>query len=99
MRRICGIGFGIAVHGLFFFTAYRLFRFLHADSVASPHGSLGIDILLASQFAASHSLLLWRGVRQRLSRWIQPPFYGCFFCAATCLSLLAMFAGWRSSPA
>lgn len=97
MRRACGIGCGIATHVLFFYTVYRTFLFLNADTVVSPAGSLWIDAALAGQFALSHSLLLYPAVRQRLCRWIPREFYGCFFCVVTCVSLLGMYAGWRSS--
>ena len=97
MHRVCGIGFGVATHALFFFTLYRVFLFLHADSVLSPPGSLWLDALLALLFAVPHSVLLHQAMRRRLGKWISAPFYGCFFCAATCLTLLVTFAGWRSS--
>lgn len=97
MPRVFGIGFGIVTHGIFFFTVWHLFRFLHADTVVAPVGSLWIDAALAGQFAILHSVLLHPAVRNRLSRWVPRAFYGCFFCVATCLSLLAMFAGWRSA--
>lgn len=97
MRTACGIGAGVFTHGLFFFTVHRLFRFLHADSVVSPAGSLWIDLSLALQFAICHSALLHPAARRRLGRWIPREFYGCFFCVATCITLLATFAGWRTA--
>ncbi len=97
MRRACGIAFGVFTHGLFFFTVYHLSRFLHADTVASPPGSLAKDALLAGQFAVIHSLLLHPSVRQRLTKWIPRAFYGCFFCVATCVTLLVVFFGWQSA--
>ncbi|HET6881695.1 MAG TPA: NnrU family protein [Pirellulales bacterium] len=97
MRRACGIGFGIATHALFFFTLYRVFVFLLADTVASPVGPLWYDAVLALNFAVPHSLVLHQATRRRLMKWIPAPFYGCFFCAVTCVTLLLLFAGWRSS--
>lgn len=97
MHRACGIAFGIATHGLFFFTLYRVFRFLQGDAVASPPGPLWRDALLAGQFGVIHSLLLHPSTRQRLGAWIPTAFYGCFFSAATSITLLVMFAGWRSA--
>lgn len=97
MPTACGVGVGVVTHGIFFFTVYHLFRFLHADTVVSPNGSLWVDALLAAQFAVCHSLLLHPAVRQRICRCIPRAFYGCFFCVATCITLLATFAGWRSA--
>lgn len=97
MRRACGIAFGIATHALFFYTLYRVFFFLFADRVPSPVGSLWFDFLLAAQFGVIHSFLLHFRTRKLLSPWIGVPFYGCFFSAATCLTLLLVFAGWRSA--
>lgn len=97
MQRACGIGFGVATHGLFAFTVWHLFRFLYADTVGSPAGSLWNDVWLAGQFAAFHSLLLHPSIRQRLTHWIPCPFYGCFFCVVTCVTLLGLFSGWRSA--
>jgi methanethiol S-methyltransferase len=53
------------------------------------------DTLLALQFGASHSLLLWPRVRGRLERVIPKPLYGCCFTAATCLSLLLLILAWQ----
>lgn len=97
MRRACGIAFGIATHALFFYTLYRVFMFLFADRAPSPPGSLGYDFVLAAQFGVIHSFLLHHATRKRLSSWIPAPFYGCFFSAATGVTLLVMFAGWRSA--
>jgi protein-S-isoprenylcysteine O-methyltransferase Ste14 len=35
--------------------------------------------------------------RKRLTRWIPQPFYDSTFCVVTCLSLLLLFNGWRTS--
>ncbi|MGQ0636508.1 MAG: methyltransferase family protein [Planctomycetaceae bacterium] len=96
MRRVGGLGFGVATHALFFYTVYRLFRFLNADTEISPRGSLALDAVLLGQFALLHSLLMYPLIRRRLCRYVPSAFYGCSFCLVTCLSLLAMFAGWKS---
>ena len=31
-------------------------------------------------------------------RWIEPAFYGLFYCVVTCLSLLGLIACWTTSP-
>lgn len=103
LLRCSGITAGVATHVLFAGTVWYLVWFLHGDSLAAPvvHAAtaLGIDLLLALQFALLHSLLLHPAVRQSLTRFIPRPFYGLFFCVTTCLSLLGLFAGWRSAEA
>ncbi len=58
----------------------------------------GQNSLLALQFAIVHSLLLAPSTRTRLAPWIPSAFYGCFFCAATCLQLLLAIQFWVRSP-
>ncbi len=96
-RRAAGIGFGVATHALFAVTVVFLYRFLEATERDHPVGSLLTDVVLALQFSLLHSALLHPAVRSRLTRWIGPPFYGCFFCVATCLQLLVTFAFWQRS--
>lgn len=96
MNRSLGIAFGVANQFLFAYTVVRLFLFLDGGHTDAIPGSLWIDAILALQFAAPHSLLLWPPARQRLRPWIASEFYGCVFCTATCLSLLLLFRNWRS---
>ena len=98
MRRLSGFAFGVATHVLFAVTVFCLYRFLEATDRGHPAGSLLLDVGLALQFAVVHSLLLYPAVRKRLTRFIAAPFYGCFFCVATCGQLLTTFAFWQSSP-
>lgn len=99
MRRFAGITFGLGTHGLFAVTVWYLFWFLkEPETLAGARGNLLIDALLALQFTLPHSLLLLPGVRSRLTRAISPAFYGCAYCVITCVSLLVMFANWRTSP-
>lgn len=95
MRRAWGISFGLAAQALFALTVWHLFWFLKGHPPADHQGWLACDVLLAGQFAAAHSALLYPPVRRRLERWTGASFYGCFFCVATCLGLLAMFALWQ----
>lgn len=102
MGRVIGIGAGVATHLLFGVTVWFLVRFL-AGWNGPPSGSssavqFSVNTLLAAQFAVSHSLLLYPAVRERLTEWIPSAFYGCFFCVATCVSLLATIACWQVSP-
>lgn len=99
LRRIAGIAAGILTHVLFGWTVWSLYWFLKEPGSASvsTRGSLLMDILLALQFAVPHSVLLYPRTRRRLGRRIAAPFYGLFFCAVTCVSLLAAIRFWQSS--
>jgi protein-S-isoprenylcysteine O-methyltransferase Ste14 len=97
MSRLLGILSGLLTHALFALTVWQLFRFLQG-STRHASGPLWIDLLLAVQFAAVHSMLLLPPVRQRLERWIPSAFYGLFFCMVTCAGLLLVISQWRSSP-
>jgi protein-S-isoprenylcysteine O-methyltransferase Ste14 len=105
MRRAAGIAVGVLTHVLFGYTVWRLFGFLKGDLTGHASqwltygpASLGFDALLAAQFAVVHSALLLPATRRRLGRWIASPFYGCFFCVATCACLLLTIQCWRSAP-
>lgn len=97
MARILGITFGLATHALFVVTVWYLFWFLK-DGAGMEGGNLFYDALLALQFGVVHSVILHPSTRRRLSSIIRPAFYGCFFCVATCLSLLLTIAFWHHSP-
>jgi len=100
IRRICGILFGVGTHVLFAFTVWHLFFFLRDGESSLTSGEnqwspLSADLLLALQFSVIHSLLLYPSVQRALTRWIPKPFYGCFFCTSTCLTLLIAIAWWK----
>jgi len=97
MGRMLGIAFGLATHALFAVTVWHLFWFLK-DGAAEGPGPLPWNGLLAIQFGAIHSLVLWPPSRRCLAAWFPAEFYGCIFCTVTCLSLLVTFACWRASP-
>lgn len=107
--RMAGILFGVATHVLFAATVYQLFYFLR-DGAAPLTGLLrfsevppgrpvatAVDVLLTLQYAVIHSLLLYPSTRRRLGRFVKAPFYGCFFCCITCLTLLLTMAGWQAA--
>lgn len=103
MRRAAGIAVGVGTHALFALTVWYLFRFLRGWEGTAPATSatsaLLVDAFLAVQFAVPHSALLHPAVRERLTRWIPRPFYGCLHCMVTCVSLLAAIFGWQTVPA
>jgi protein-S-isoprenylcysteine O-methyltransferase Ste14 len=77
---------------------FFLFSFLRRPSVdgVAPNW-LWLDLLLAGHFGVFHSLLLWRRTREVLERFIPSALYGCFFCLATCASLLLIIFAWQPS--
>lgn len=103
MRKFFGITAGIVIHAVFGVMVWDLYWFLKGDSVVAGDGipisaaALGIDFLLALQFVVVHSLLLCPAIRERLSEWISPAFYGLFFCVATTVGLWLAMACWQSS--
>lgn len=97
MRRLCGIFVGLATHGVFILTVWRLFLFLQNTHYRASPGLLSINVLLAIQFSVPHSLLLYPAVRKQLGQLIPPAFYGCFYTLVTCGSLWLIFLFWRQS--
>src|SRR5262245_712480 len=96
MVKFIGIAIAACTHGLFAWTVWWLFWFLRADEARSLHGNLWVDALLSLQFGVIHSPLLLPAVRRWLTeRLIPSAFYGCFFCVATCLSLLLAIWWWQ----
>src|SRR5689334_17615939 len=98
MRRALGITIGILVQAVFGVMVWSLYWFLKGGQAGERGGALEIDFGLALQFVVVHSLLLYPAVRERLSEWISPAFYGLFFCAATTTGLWLTMAFWNTSP-
>ena len=70
------------------------------SGLASVAAALFIDAVLAGIFAVPHSVLLLPPVRKRLvAAGIAGPFYGCFFCVVTCLTLLLTIFCWQPMTA
>ncbi len=100
VRRTAGIVFGFGNQILFLTTVWYLFWFLRDGAINDQHGNWVIrDCGLAMLFAVSHSAMLVPASRKRLTRWIPAAFYDSVFCVVTCLSLLLLFFGWRTSEA
>ncbi|WP_158222750.1 NnrU family protein [Rhodopirellula sp. MGV] len=98
LRRASGLTFGFANQALFLVTVWYLFWFLRDGSIQSSHGNwILVDTVLALVFAFAHSLMLAPKTRRVLSKWIPSAFYDSVFCVVTCVSLLVMFVGWRTS--
>jgi protein-S-isoprenylcysteine O-methyltransferase Ste14 len=96
--RLLGICYGFGNQLLFLITVWYLFWFLHDGAISQQHENWILrDCSLAIFFAVSHSLMLVPRTRAFLTRWIPPAFYDSTFCVVTCLSLLLLFFGWRTS--
>jgi protein-S-isoprenylcysteine O-methyltransferase Ste14 len=98
LRKFLGITIGLMIHAVFGAMVWYLYWFLKGGQVGDAAGGLWIDFLLALQFVFVHSLLLYPAVRERLSEWITPAFYGLFFCAATTVGLWLTMAFWQTNP-
>lgn len=97
MRRFSGFLFGASTQIFFLLTVWFLWQFLFGHEPRVTAGSEWTNAVLALQFAVPHSLFLHPATRNKLSRWIASPFYGCAFCVVTCLSLFLTFACWHES--
>src|SRR5262245_4854124 len=98
MRRFIGITAGLVIHAVFVIMVWYLYWFLKGGQIGDSVHGLWIDFLLALQFVVVHSVLLYPAVRERLSQWISPAFYGLFFCVATTVGLALTMAFWHTSP-
>ena len=97
--RLIGVLLGLGTQLLFVWTVWHLFFFLRDGQVEgsrtfSPLSDLGLSL----QYALPHSLLLWPPFAKRLKRIVPPEFYGCFYCAVTCICLMVLFHAWTASP-
>ena len=98
IRRLGGIALGFGNQFLFLITVWYLFWFLRNGAISDQHGRWFLrDCGLAVLFAVSHSVMLVPASRTKLSRWIPAAFYDSVFCVVTCLSLMMLFFGWRTS--
>lgn len=98
--RALGIAAGLVTQGLFAVTVWCLFWYLYGstdDATGTSHAgtSHARNAVLALQFAIAHSILLLPRVKRQITRWIPAAFYGCLFCAVTCLTLLVQIQLWQ----
>ncbi|MCC9602114.1 hypothetical protein LOC67_16250 [Stieleria sp. JC731] len=98
LYRAIGITYGFGNQLLFLVTVWYLFWFLRDGATSQSHQHWIIrDCSLALFFAFSHSVMLVPRTRKYLTHWIPNAFYDSTFCVVTCVSLLLLFFGWRSS--
>ncbi len=97
-KRLLGVSFGFGNQMLFLVTVWYLFWFLRDGAIHQSHAQWLIrDSLLAIFFAIAHSVMLVPRSRKFLTRWMPQAFYDSTFCVVTCVSLLLLFFGWRTS--
>jgi len=97
--RLVGIIFGFGNQILFLITVWYLFWFLRDGAFNTNHDFWILnDLALTIVFAVLHSLMLAPSTRSKLKAIIPNAFYGSFFSLVTCICLLALFFGWRTSP-
>ncbi|MBX9653090.1 hypothetical protein K2Y11_05655 [bacterium] len=97
--------FGLVAQMMFGATVIMLFVFLWGIDISTPFVSrysrmsdwMLWDLILLSQFAIPHSVLLHPTTKRRLAKRIPGAMYGVFFCAATCISLWVTVLLWKSS--
>lgn len=98
-KRLFGFAFGLGTQAFFVLTVVGLFSFLRYGVDAPSESWIAVDTLLALQFVIPHSILL----HPRFRTWFRERFpmemHGAFFCVCTCVSLVLIFAFWKSSPA
>ncbi|MFO0974769.1 MAG: NnrU family protein [Planctomycetaceae bacterium] len=97
-KRMAGFAFGIGTQAFFAVTVVGLFSFLRYGVDAPSNAWILTDTVLSLQFVIPHSILL----HPRFRTWFRERFpmemHGAFFCVCTCVSLVLIFAFWKSSP-
>lgn len=98
-KRLFGFAFGLGTQAFFALTVVGLFSFLRYGVDAPGASWILTDTILALQLAIPHSILL----HPRFRTWFRERFpmemHGAFFCVFTCVSLVLIFAFWKSSSA
>ena len=97
-HRAFGMAYGFGNQILFAITVWYLFWFLRDGGMYRWHDHwIFQDCSLAILFAVAHSVMLVPKNRKFLSNYIPQAFYDTTFCVVTCVTLLMLFFGWRSS--
>ncbi len=98
----CWSAFGIATQLGFAVTIPFLVWFMligaSAPTTSATFDALLIDVLLILGFAVPHSIFLAPPVRRVLNRVMPREIFGCWFCLVSCVTLAALFIGWRPLP-
>jgi protein-S-isoprenylcysteine O-methyltransferase Ste14 len=94
--------FGITTQVAFAVTVPFLIWFMlwgASESVVSATWSdVFVDVGLILAFAIPHSIFLAPPLRRVFNRVMPRELFGCWFCLVSCVTLAALFIGWRSLP-
>lgn len=60
--------------------------------------ALLVDVFLSSVFFLQHSLLIRRGIKQKLTKFIRVEYYNAFYGLTSGITLLLVFLFWQKSP-
>lgn len=102
MSRFAWSAFGIATQLGFAATVPFLVWFMlwgaSAPAMSASWSDVLIDVGLVFAFAVPHSILLAPPARWVFARVMPRELFGCWFCLVSCVTLAALFIGWRPLP-
>lgn len=94
--------FGIATQIAFVATIPFLIWFMlwgaSTSVVSATWSDVLIDVGLILAFAVPHSIFLAPPARRVFARFMPRELFGCWFCLVSCVTLGALFIGWRPLP-
>lgn len=68
------------------------------DFRLSARDALLIDAFLSVIFFLQHSLLIRRGIKQKLAKFMRVEFHNAFYGLTSCIALLLVLVFWQKSP-
>lgn len=99
---LCWSAFGIATQLGFAATIPFLIWFMAWGASQPVSNATFIDVLidigLILAFAVPHSIFLAPPARKVFTRIMPRELFGCWFCLVSCVTLAALFIGWRPLP-
>lgn len=108
LARLVGLGYGVAVYGIFLATLLYAVGFVsglvvpkHIDtgSIWPSSVALCIDLQLLGLFVVQHSAMARRGFRRVLTGHIPPLLERSTYVLCSSLVLVLLFAAWQPLPA
>lgn len=88
------IGFAATVPFLIWFMLWGA----SSPVVSATWSDVVIDVGLILAFAVPHSIFLAPPARRVFNRVMPRELFGCWFCLVSCVTLAALFIGWRPLP-
>jgi len=90
--------FGLSVGIMFLFFLF-MGSFTIIDLHLSERSALQIDAFLSIVFFLQHSILIRRGTRQRLAKFVPEQYHYAFYGLTSSIALILMLIFWQKSPA